>query len=126
LRWAAVSAAAALCGLVPACAAHSSSGATGAIAACGHVRYVLRVRPGTVVSNERQRVHVRATRTACAHRTALRGGRVTLRGARAITDARGRATLTVRLQTGRYLVRLFVHRRLSASATVRAIPNVAH
>jgi hypothetical protein len=115
-----------LCGLVPACAAHSRSGAAGASVACRHARYLLQVRPRTVVSNERQHMHVRASRDACAHLSPVSGGRVTLSGGRATTDARGRATLTVRLQTGRYLVRLYVHGRVSASARVRAIPNVAH
>jgi hypothetical protein len=111
--------------MVTACAAHSSSGAAGASAAC-RARYVLQVRPRTVVSNERQHVHLRASRDACASRTPVRGGRVTLSHVRAITNARGRATLTVRLQTGRYLVRLYVHGRVSARARVKAIPNVAH
>jgi hypothetical protein len=86
---------------------------------------VLQVRPGTVVSNQRQRVHIQASRAVCGHRTPVRDGRVTLSRGSATTDARGRATLTVRLQTGRYLVRLYVRRRVSATARVRAIPNVA-
>lgn len=115
-----------LCGVVWGCAAHSSSGATGASSACREARYVLQVRPRTLVSNERQRVHIRASRDACARRTPVRGAGVTLGRGRATTGARGRATLTVRLQTGRYLVRLYVHGRVSAHARVQAIPNVAH
>jgi hypothetical protein len=123
---AAVLAAAMLGGVVSACAAHSGSAATGASAACRETHYVLQVSPRTVVSNERQHVHVRASRDACAGRTPIRGGRVTLNRVRATTDARGRATLTVRLQTGRYLVRLYQRGRISADARVKAIPNVAH
>lgn len=115
-----------LCGLVPACSAHTRSEAAGASAACRETRYLLQVNPRTIVSNERQHVHVKASRDSCGHRAPLRGAWVTLSGRRAATNSRGRATLTVRLQTGRYRVRLHVHGRVVASARVKAIPNVAH
>jgi hypothetical protein len=118
-------AAAGLCGLVPACAAHSRSGAASASTACGKTRYVLEVRPRTVVSNERHHLHVRASRDACGHRTPITGGRVRLGRRRATTDARGRATLVIRLRTGRHLVRLYLRGRVAARAWVTAIPNVA-
>jgi hypothetical protein len=86
----------------------------------------MQVKPRTLVSNERGHVRIQASRDACGHRTPVRGGRVTLGGRRATTDSRGRATLTVRLQTGRYLVRLYVHGRAVASTRVKAIPNVSH
>jgi len=114
-----------LCGLVPACDAHSRSANAAGTATCPKTRYVLRVNPRTIVSNERQHVQIRATRDACGHRAPVRAGRVTLGGRRGTTDSRGRATLTVRLQTGGYLVRLYVHGRLVTSARVKAIPNVA-
>jgi hypothetical protein len=86
----------------------------------------MQVKPRTIVSNERRHVRIQASRDACGHRTPVRRGRVTLAGRQGITDSRGRATLTVRLQTGRYLVRLYVHGRAVASARVTAIPNVSH
>ena len=121
----AVLVAASLCGLVPACDAHSSSSAASASAACRETRYLLRVSPGTLVSNERQRVQIRASRDSCGHRAPVIGGRVTLSGRRATTDSRGRATLRVQLRTGRYLVRLYIHGQFLVSARVRAIPNVS-
>jgi hypothetical protein len=99
----------------------------GAVAsdACAQIRFVLRVDPRTVVSNERHRVRIQAIRDACGHRTPVRGGKVRLGGHQATTNAQGRATLTVRLATGRYLVRLYVRGRLVARSRVDAIPNVS-
>jgi hypothetical protein len=112
--------------LAPACSAqpHKPGGVT--TAACRHTRYLLSVHPRTIVSNERHRLAVHATADACGHRTPARRARVRLGRHRATTDARGRATLIVRLPTGRYLVRLYVHRRLVARTRVSAIPNVSH
>jgi hypothetical protein len=70
-------------------------------------------------------VRTEAIRDACGKRAPVRGGTVRLAGHRATTDAQGRATLTVRLATGRYLVRLYVRVRLVARARVDAIPNVS-
>jgi hypothetical protein len=67
-------------------------------------------------------VNLQAT---CGHRVAVSGARVRLDRYRAITDRRGRATLTVRLTAGRYVVRLYLHRRLVAQARLSAIPNVS-
>ena len=83
---------------------------------------MLDVHPETIVAGERHRVNLHAS---CAHRVAVSGARVRLNGYRAITDRRGRATLTVRLPTGRYVVRLYVRRRLVAKARLNAIPNVS-
>jgi len=118
--------AATLCGLVPACDAHSRLGDAAGNTTCRETRYLLHVNPRTIVASERQHVQIHASGVACGRRTPVRGGRVTLGGRRALTDSRGRATLTVRLQTGRYLVRLYVRGRVVASARVKAIPNVAH
>jgi hypothetical protein len=111
--------------LVPACGASSSSGSAATTAACRGTRYLLNVDPRTIVSNERHRVRIQANRDACGRRTPLRGAAVRLLDQRATTDTRGRATLTVRLQTGRYLVRLYLRGRAVARARVNAIPNVA-
>jgi hypothetical protein len=112
-----------LCGLAPACDAHSGAPATSAT--CRQTRYLLRVDPSMIVSNERHDLRIQAKRDACGRRSPARGGSVRLGHHRATTDSRGRATLTVRLATGRYTVRLYVRGRLVAGARVNAIPNVS-
>jgi hypothetical protein len=96
-----------------------------ASAACARTRYLLIVRPETTISNEQHRLEIQATAIACEGRAPIPGARVRLGRYRARTNAHGRATLTVRLSTGRYTIRLYVHRRLVARAYVRAIPNVS-
>jgi hypothetical protein len=94
-------------------------------AACESRHYALVVHPHTIVSNERHRVHFRATLTGCGHSAAVSGARVRLDRYRATTDARGRVSLTVRLATGRYVVRLYVRHKAVAHARLTAIPNVS-
>jgi hypothetical protein len=43
----------------------------------------------------------------------------------ATTNAHGRASLTVRLETGRYVIRLYVHRQPVAGIHIWMIPNVS-
>jgi hypothetical protein len=86
---------------------------------------VLELKPDRVVANERHRVHIRATLAGCGHHAAVRGGRVRIGRYRATTDARGRATLTVRLASGRYVGRLYVHRKAVAHARLDAVPNLS-
>ena len=114
-----------LSGLVPACDAHSRSGGVARTVTCQETRYLLHVNPRTIVSNERDHLHIRANRDVCGRRAPVRGASVRLGSQQATTDVRGRATLMVRLQTGRYLVRLYVRGRVAARAPVKAIPNVA-
>lgn len=87
--------------------------------------YRLTVRPITTTSNERHTLEFRATANVCGHRVPVRGAGVRLGSYRITTEAHGRARLIVRLQTGRYLVRLFVDGRVVARAHVWAIPNVS-
>jgi hypothetical protein len=108
-----------------ACGAHARSGGTVTGAACMRTRYLLAVQPGTTTSNERHMLEFQATANACGHRVPVRGAGVRLGSYRARTDAHGRARLAVRLQTGRYLIRLFVHGRAVARAHVWAIPDVS-
>jgi hypothetical protein len=122
---AAVLAAAVMSAPPVACAAHASGDGKVAGATCMRTRYRLTVHPGTTTSNEQHTLGARATASGCGHRAPVRGARVRLGSYRATTDAHGRALLSVRLQTGRYLVRLFVHRRVVARAHVRAIPIVS-
>jgi hypothetical protein len=114
-----------LCSLVPACTGQASQEPTAAPARCATTRYLLAVQPRTIVSNQRDRLSIRATAIACGHRSPVAHARVRLGRHGDTTDARGRATLTVKLATGRYSVRLYVHRRLAARARVSAIPNVS-
>ena len=117
-------AAAMLCPTALACAGKTAdaSGST----ACANTRYLLTVNPGTIVSNELHQLHVHALLDSCGHQTPVRHAGVHLLGYRATTGSRGRCTLDVRLQTGRYLVRLYVHGHRVARAPVSAIPVVAH
>jgi hypothetical protein len=108
-----------VCALALACVPQP---ATAGAAGCGSRHYALDVHPDTIVAGERHRVNLQAT---CGHRVAVSGARVRLDRYRAITDRRGRATLTVRLTAGRYVVRLYLHRRLVAQARLSAIPNVS-
>ena len=114
-----------LCELALACVAHPSRERARTAAACQSRFYALELKPDTVVSNERHHVRVRATLAGCGHRAVVRGARVHLARYRATTDARGRATLTVRLPTGRYVARLYVHHRVVTRASLRSIPNVS-
>lgn len=107
-----------------ACAAHANGGGTVAAAGCTRTAYRLTVQPVTTTSNEQHALEFRATANVCGHRVPVRGAGVRLGSYRMTTDAHGRARLVARLQTGRYLVRLFVHGRVVAHAHVWAIPNV--
>jgi hypothetical protein len=107
-----------------ACAVHQRSAGPGSAVACEKTRYLLSVRPRTTVSNERHRLSITAASHACGRRAAVRHALVDLGRYRATTDGHGRATLTVRLPTGLYLIRLYVHRRVVARTPVDAIPIV--
>jgi hypothetical protein len=109
-----------------ACGAHARGDSTVTAAACMRTRYLLTVHPGTMTSNEQHTLEFQATANACGHRAPVRGAGVRLGGYRATTDAHGRARVTVRLQTGRYLVGLLVPGRVVARAHVWAIPNVSN
>jgi hypothetical protein len=108
-----------------ACGAHARSDGAVTGAACLRTRYLLTVYPGTTTSNEQHRLEFQASASACGHRAPVRGARVSLASYRVTTDVHGRASLTVRLQTGRYLVRLLVRGRVVARAHLRAIPIVS-
>jgi hypothetical protein len=122
---AAVLAAAVISAPQVACGPHARGDGMVAGAACMRTRYLLSVRPVTTTSNEQHTLEFRATANVCGHRGPVRGAGVRLGSYRATTDEHGRARLTVRLQTGRYLVRLFVLGRVVARAHVWAIPNVS-
>jgi hypothetical protein len=122
---AAVLAAAVMSAPPVACAAHPSGDGTVAGASCMRTRYLLTVNPGATTSNEQHALEFRATASKCGHRAPVRGAGVRLGSYHARTDANGRARLAVRLQTGRYLVRLLVHRRVVARVHVWAIPIVS-
>ena len=107
-----------------ACGAHARGHGT-VIAACLRTRYLLTVHAGTTTSNEQHTLEFEATANSCGHRAPVRGAEVRLGSYRATTDAHGRARVTVRLQTGRYLVGLLVHGRVITRAHVWAIPNVS-
>jgi hypothetical protein len=107
-----------------ACSVRERSAGTASAAACEKTRYLLSVRPRTTVSNERHRLSITAASDACGRRAAVRHAQVDLARYRATTDGHGHATLTVRLPTGRYLIRLYVHRRVVARTPVNAIPIV--
>jgi hypothetical protein len=113
-----------LCAPQLACAAHSRSEGAVVAATCTRTDYLLRVHPRTIVSNERHRLEIQASTNACGRGAPARGARVRLGRYHATTNAHGRATLTVQLPTGRYLVRLYVHQRLVARTSVNAIPYV--
>jgi hypothetical protein len=122
---AAVLAAAAMSAPPVACAAHATGDGTVAGATCMRTRYLLTANPGTTTSNEEHTLEFPATASKCGHRVPVRRAGVRLGSYHATTDAHGRARLTVRLQTGCYLVRLFVHRRVVAGVQVWAIPIVS-
>jgi hypothetical protein len=94
-------------------------------AACATTRYLLKVHPTTIIANQLELLRVRALAGSCGHQTAVRRARVRLLGYRATTGPQGRCTLDVRLATGRYAVRLYVHSRKVAHASISAIPVVA-
>jgi len=108
-----------------ACGAHARGDGTVTAAACMRTRYLLTVNPGTTTSNEQRTLQFQATASACGHRAPVRGAQVRLDSDRVTTDAHGRASVTVRLQTGRYLIRLLVRGRVVARAHVWAIPIVS-
>jgi len=114
-----------LCSLLIACTNESQPSPGASAATCTKTRYTLTLHPRTIVSNERHRLTVRAVANACGRRRPAARARVRLGRHRAITDAHGRATLTVTLTTGRYSVRLYVRGRLVARARLSAIPNVS-
>lgn len=113
-----------LCPTALACAGKTAD-ATGSTA-CAKTRYLLTVSPATIISNELHRLHVKALVDSCGHEAAVRRAGIRLLSYRATTNSRGRCTLDVRLQTGHYLVRLYVHGHSVARAPVSAIPVVAH
>jgi hypothetical protein len=104
----------------------SANAATARATACAKTRYLLMVNPSTIISNELHQLHVQALSDSCGHQAAVRHASVRLLGYRATTNSRGRCTLDVRLQTGRYRVRLYLHGHRVARAPVSAIPVVAH
>jgi hypothetical protein len=108
-----------------ACGAHARMDGTAAGAACMRTAFVLTVHPVTTTSNEQHPLEFWATASVCGHRAPVRGAGVRLGSHRSTTDSRGRARLNVRLRTGRYVVRLFVHGRVVARARVWAIPVVS-
>lgn len=110
-----------------ACAGKATKPAAGSasVAACAKTSYVLAVHPTTIVSNESHEIFAHAVKDSCGNLTPVRGASVRLLGYRAITGSRGRCTLTVNLQTGRYAVRLYVHGERVAHTSVSAIPVVA-
>lgn len=121
-------AAAMLCPAALACAGKTTQPLRSSAAAatpCAKTRYLLTVKPGTIISNELHELHVQALLNSCGHETAVRQARVRLLSYRATTNSRGRCTLDVRLMTGRYVVRLYVNGHRVAHAPVSAIPVVA-
>jgi hypothetical protein len=120
-------AAAMLCPAALACAGKTSHPATASAAAtlaCIQT-YVLTVQPSTIVSNEFHTIRAHAQSDCGGRQSPVRGATVRLLSYHAVTGSRGRCSLTVRLQTGRYLVRLYVHGNRVAHAPVSAIPVVA-
>ena len=108
-----------------ACGARARGDGTVTAAACMRTRYLLTVNPGTTTSNEQRTLQFQATASGCGHRAPVRGAQVRLDSDRVTTDAHGRASVTVRLQTGRYLICLLVRGRVVARAHVWAIPIVS-
>jgi hypothetical protein len=113
-----------LCPAALACAGPADGSAAGATA-CATTQYVVTVHPGTIVSNESHQLFVRALADSCGQETAVRRASVRLLGYRATTGSRGRCTLNVNLQTGRYAIRLYVNGHRVAHTSVSAIPLVA-
>jgi hypothetical protein len=126
-RLALVLATTAICPVALACARVSTQRADGSSAsvACATTRYLLKEQPSTIVSNEQHRLYVRALADSCGRQTPVRNAGVRLLGYRARTGSRGRCTLDVKLATGRYAIRLYVHGRRVAHTSVSAIPVVA-
>jgi hypothetical protein len=117
-----------LCPATLACAGKATQPAdqsAAASVACAKTRYVLTVKPSTIVANERHSLLLRALAESCGRQTPVRGAHVRLLGYQATTNSRGRCTLEVRLATGRDLIRLYVHRHRVARTAVSAIPLVA-
>ena len=114
-----------LCALSLACGARPRGDDAVASAACTRTRYLLTVRPDTTVSNEWHSLEIHGTASACGRRSPVPGAGVRLGRYRATTKADGRASLTVRLETGRYVIRLYVHRQPVARVRVWVIPNVS-
>jgi hypothetical protein len=105
--------------------AHARSDGTVTGVACMLTHYLVTVYPGTTTSNEQHTLEFQAAANACGHRAPVRGAGVRLGSYRATADEHSRARLTVRLQTGRYVIRLFVHGRVLARNQVWAIPNMS-
>lgn len=114
-----------LCVLTLVCGARLRGDDAVASATGTKTRYLLTVRPDTTVSNEWHSLEIQGTASACGRRSPVRGGGVRLGRYRATTSAHGRASLTVRLETGRYVVRLYVHRQPVARIHIWVIPNVS-
>jgi hypothetical protein len=114
-----------LCPAAMACAGNPTPPRAATPVACAKTRYLLTVRPGTIVANERHSLLVRALANSCGRQTPVRGAHVRLLGYQATTNSRGRCTLYVRLASGRYLVRLYVHSHRVARTPVSAIPLVS-
>jgi hypothetical protein len=122
-------AAAMLCPAALACAGkatQTADGSTAATAACAKRGYVLTVHPSTTVSNEQHSLVARALVDSCGRQKPVRDAHVRLLGYACTTNSLGRCTLTVRLATGHYRARLYVHGDRVASTPVSAIPVVAH
>ena len=118
-----------ICPAALACAGKATQRAeqgASASVACANTWYLLSVSPTTTVSNERHSLLVQALVDSCGRKTPVRRAGVRLDGYRATTDSRGRCTLYVRLMTGHYWVRLYVHGHPVARTSVSAIPLVAH
>jgi hypothetical protein len=116
----------AVLGVLPqACGARARGDDAVPRATCTRTHYLLTVRPGTTVSNEWHRLEIQGTASTCGRRSPVPGAVVRLGRYRATTDAHGRASLTVRLETGRYVIRLYVHRQPVARIHIWVIPNVA-
>jgi hypothetical protein len=124
-RVATVVAIAVLCVLPLACEARPRGDDAVARATCTTTRYLLSVRPDTTVSNEWHSLEIQGTASACGRRSPVGGAGVRLGRYRATTNAHGRASLTVRLETGRYVIRLYMHRQPVARIHIWAIPNVS-
>jgi hypothetical protein len=114
-----------LCLLSQACGARPGGDHAGASATCMRTRYLLTVRPDRTVSNEGHSLEIQGTASACGRRSPVRGAGVRLARYRATTNAHGRTRLTVRLETGRYVIRLYVHRQPVARVHIWVIPNVS-
>ena len=114
-----------LCLPTPACGARPRGDHAVASATCTRTSYLLTVRPDTTVSNEWHSLEIQGTASACGRRSPVRAAGVRLGRYRATTNADGRASLKVRLEMGRYVIRLYVHRQPVARIHIWAIPNVS-